>query len=1054
MADSFEIGTGHVTIETKYDGRTVRRVSTRAGQQAGASFTKAFFGYGQMGRNRRFRKMLDQFFRPLDRMQSLLNKVRRPALFAGIASSILAMIPSITLASSAVGVGMVPAMLSWFSTIGMVRGILGALHKDIKGQTLKALDAAADKFKELAREAAKPGLNAFLQEAIKHTPILNKYIKELGSGISDTGFAFRDLLRRGENIQKIRFALDQTSVATRIWYSLLDEAAEVLITLAAAGAPLFLRFTRQMERVAKTIHAWVLLKYETGEMTKFLHKGYLELEKWGTIGKNLLIGLFNIIHGGVGPSAQFVDKMVKLSEQFRAWSAESKNIEKVRRTLQWLVDHVGDFFRLAAAATAVGLALKGIGAAQGAIMTLRTMLTLGPVAFILFGIGAAVASLAGGMVLAFTNSEKFRKKAGEIWTMIKTRLGPIVKEWGTWIKEKLVPILEDLAIEGLGKLGGKLEELVQTIEDNQEALKELRPVIVWLIGAMSRLTGFVIGALIDELGGLVTALGWIGRAVGGARVAFRNLEQWAGTAVDAVAEWFRLLPERISKFLKGLPKRLADLASGALQAMAFAIGFGLGKVYKFFSEMPGNVSKWIVKTWFTVLSTTTNWFKNIVKFVKDLPDRIINALLSLKPKTKKQTEDAWKGVRTTTGNWLSKIVVFVSQLPDRVWRGLVKLKNRLVDRFAEGWSAATGTSKTKVAAIINFVLAIPGRAWNALRALAGRLADRARTSWTSFQTALGAKVASTIAYVVQIPGRIHRGLGNMASLLKQKGKDVIQGLWDGMTSVWNRVMSWIRGIPAWIRQHKGPLDFDRRLLIPAGKAIMEGLGTGLLFGARSPFSFLKGIAGTIKSLINLDPMALLGDLAGGGGGGSAGGLVGFAKMAWGALSKFGLTMGGWRATGSVPGSDHPKGKAIDIMTGSGIMHRLIIELFKRLPGAKYWISMRKIASAPDWRPRAYSGPSPHTDHVHTSFFRQGGRLPENIWGMGRSGRGYMLHKGEDVIRRNETTIGHQGAVYHYHFQPGSVVLDASSVKDMADVVDLVKNLQSSARQMGVRPRVA
>lgn len=98
-------------------------------------------------------------------------------------------------------------------------------------------------------------------------------------------------------------------------------------------------------------------------------------------------------------------------------------------------------------------------------------------------------------------------------------------------------------------------------------------------------------------------------------------------------------------------------------------------------------------------------------------------------------------------------------------------------------------------------------------------------------------------------------------------------------------------------------------------------------------------------------------------------LVGNAAAAYPTLKALfpTLTMYGWRAQGSVPGSDHPRGLAIDVMTGSPLVHTQIIAAFVKLPGAKYWISQGKKASAPEWKIGAYTGPSPHTDHVHLSF---------------------------------------------------------------------------------------
>lgn len=99
-------------------------------------------------------------------------------------------------------------------------------------------------------------------------------------------------------------------------------------------------------------------------------------------------------------------------------------------------------------------------------------------------------------------------------------------------------------------------------------------------------------------------------------------------------------------------------------------------------------------------------------------------------------------------------------------------------------------------------------------------------------------------------------------------------------------------------------------------------------------------------------------------------LVGNAAAAYPILkARFpSLVMYGWRATGSVPDSDHPRGMAIDVMTPSPLIHTQIIVTFLRLPGAKYWISQGQRASAATgWKMTPYTGPSPHTDHVHLSF---------------------------------------------------------------------------------------
>lgn len=84
-------------------------------------------------------------------------------------------------------------------------------------------------------------------------------------------------------------------------------------------------------------------------------------------------------------------------------------------------------------------------------------------------------------------------------------------------------------------------------------------------------------------------------------------------------------------------------------------------------------------------------------------------------------------------------------------------------------------------------------------------------------------------------------------------------------------------------------------------------------------------------------------------------------------ARFQITnIGGYRATGSVANSDHPKGLAIDVMTVAkgNLVANWVIANAARL-GVTYVIWNRRIWQNGAWK--AYSGPSPHTDHVHVSF---------------------------------------------------------------------------------------
>lgn len=304
--------------------------------------------------------------------------------------------------------------------------------------------------------------------------------------------------------------------------------------------------------------------------------------------------------------------------------------------------------------------------------------------------------------------------------------------------------------------------------------------------------------------------------------ALSRAKQWLGSlwseagkdgqqGVDRVVSFFELLGRRLLEKAGELAPRAIEAISGIGQKIAefimanpmqtLKIAAIAGAILMGLSMLPALIAAGIGATVFLIVSSFVG--KLIEITIEKLPE------------------------------WWDTFTNWISEKASQVGTFMAVLGTALGVWFAGLWQKyIAGPVGRQWDAFLTTVRQLPSRATGALSALGSALATKASQAWQQFQNAAAQKASQFIGWVKGLPGRISASVGSLGSLLYGKGRDVVLGLWRGISSMggWLRstLMSWARRlIPGPIAKALGIASPSRVMRDQIGRWIPAGVVQGI-----------------------------------------------------------------------------------------------------------------------------------------------------------------------------------------------------------------------------------
>ena len=297
--------------------------------------------------------------------------------------------------------------------------------------------------------------------------------------------------------------------------------------------------------------------------------------------------------------------------------------------------------------------------------------------------------------------------------------------------------------------------------------------------------------------------------------------------IDSFINSWNILKEGINGVWEGIKM----IFQGAWE---FIKAIVLGAVLIVIDLVTGNFSK-LKEDLQMIWDAIKNAIQMVWEGIKTVVMAIVTTFIAL-------LKQAWEEFKTG----LIQIWNFLKTTASTVWNALKTAVTTIVTGLVNGIKALWEGFKSFFTTLINTVQSIAVNTWNSIKSsvtsIIQGLVNAAQNAWNTFKNGVQSLVNSVT--------NIFNTLRNIN--LWDIGRAIMNGLLNGLKSAWESVKGFVSGIAGWIRDHKGPIEVDRRLLIPAGNAIMGGLNRGLDNGFDKTMAKVQSITGAIQSRFNIN----------------------------------------------------------------------------------------------------------------------------------------------------------------------------------------------------------
>ena len=512
---------------------------------------------------------------------------------------------------------------------------------------------------------------------------------------------------------------------------------------------------------------------------------------------------------------------------------------------------------------------------------------LGPVGLVI----AAIVAIGAAFVVLWNKSEGFRNffiglwngivsVASNAWQGIQNAWNGVVEwfsnlwngvketasnAWNSFI-EKAQPVIDAIknAWNSITEFFSGLWEGIKQVASDvwNSFLEGARPIVEALMNVWNALTEFfsalwngIVSVATTVWNGIVEVVTPIIEAI---KTAWNSLVEFFTNLWNSITEGSTTAWNGFVEFLTPIVETIKGLWTG-------------------FSEFMSTIWNGIVEVastaWSTFQSVIETVWSGIQQFIASAIEVIQNVITT----GMQIVQEVWNAVWTVFTTIVQTVWTVISTIISTVLNviaGIISVATALIQgNWSAAWEAVKGIAQTVWEGIKSVISTVINAISNIISTVLSAIQNTVTTIWTGIQNFVSTTINAIKDTVVNAANALKEGFLSALEALKSgvssaieavkgffnqlwnidlsgAGRAIMEGFLGGLKSMWGAVTDFVGGIASWIAAHKGPISYDRRLLTPAGQAIMGGFNTALMNGFEYVKSNVSGMADGIRSMFD------------------------------------------------------------------------------------------------------------------------------------------------------------------------------------------------------------